>query len=322
MAWKCTARARHLVTRSRLAPPSLFWVGRCTPAARARQGRSRSVPPKLLWATLSRALAQSGCCARHYGKRPAWCRFGSDAVTGVPLARGEGEPRLHGCDGCSAHLRAARARRLARMRASACAVRSRLPGACCARPCRLSHGMSHSLVGLTSVNPYVAAALPVARPSPARPAHLPRMACGAGAPGPDPLVGISGFAFQGTNAHVILSRRVRCFCTREARVTRMRWGWRAYPPAKPYVHAPCMPHSMPVRCSGAHRVAGHAWARRPSPYMRFSPGLIASSTGLHRGHMHCSRLSRHLGEPAAPFPWRALRCTCTERRASLACRST
>jgi len=73
---------------------------------------------------------------------------------------------------------------------------------CCVR---LSHALARKFPHLASVNPYIGSALASGGPDgcPAA-AHLPREPGGAAAEG---AVGVSGFAFQGTNAHVIVSRR-------------------------------------------------------------------------------------------------------------------
>ncbi len=70
---------------------------------------------------------------------------------------------------------------------------------------RLSHGSARDFPHLASVNTYIASALASGGPGGCvAAAHLPRQAGGAAAEG---AVGVSGFAFQGTNAHVIVSRR-------------------------------------------------------------------------------------------------------------------
>ncbi len=70
---------------------------------------------------------------------------------------------------------------------------------------RLSHRLARGLLHLTAVNPYIVSALPSGGPGggPVA-AHLPREPGRAGGKG---AVGVSGFAFQGTNAHVIVGRR-------------------------------------------------------------------------------------------------------------------
>jgi acyl transferase domain-containing protein len=67
--------------------------------------------------------------------------------------------------------------------------------------CRLGHAMTSAILHLTEVNLYVAGAL-----RPGFDATLPRQPSGAPQLGHHACTGISGFAFQGTNAHVILGR--------------------------------------------------------------------------------------------------------------------
>lgn len=67
---------------------------------------------------------------------------------------------------------------------------------------RLGSGCALGMLHLTTVNPYVASTLDQTEMV----AFLPRGPSAVGAPGVQAAVGISGFAFQGTNAHVILSQ--------------------------------------------------------------------------------------------------------------------
>ena len=72
---------------------------------------------------------------------------------------------------------------------------------------RVGQALTSDVLHLSRVNPYIAATLQ--RRGPAGPdlaAHLPRQRSGAPAAGGSAIAGISGFAFQGTNAHVILGR--------------------------------------------------------------------------------------------------------------------
>ena len=72
---------------------------------------------------------------------------------------------------------------------------------------RLGHALTSPILHLTEVNPYVASAL-----GPGFAAALPRQLSGAPQLGSHAYTGISGFAFQGTNAHVILGRWARAPC--------------------------------------------------------------------------------------------------------------
>jgi hypothetical protein len=136
-------------------------------------------------------LSEACASAALRRKRPAWthgasggCRWdvqGHDAVSMLPEHAVTTFPR-----------------------ASQYVPTSRFPN----RYCRLAEGVSNQLPHLTSVNPYVSASLGSAGGATT---HLPRQ-IGAGA-SPDaaaPRGGISGFAFQGTNAHVVLARCRRC----------------------------------------------------------------------------------------------------------------
>ena len=67
----------------------------------------------------------------------------------------------------------------------------------------------HEFLHLTSVNPYISSTLATCmggnKPSGKGVwAHLPRQPSGAAMSAQQQSVGISGFAFQGTNAHVVL----------------------------------------------------------------------------------------------------------------------
>ena len=68
---------------------------------------------------------------------------------------------------------------------------------------RLTQHLERPILHLSAINPYIASTLVAAGRS--GQAHMPRMSSGSCGEGP---VGISGFAFQGTNAHVITGRSV------------------------------------------------------------------------------------------------------------------
>lgn len=79
--------------------------------------------------------------------------------------------------------------------------------------CRMSQGVVHEFLHLTTINPYMTSALAAGGPailpghteSKALRAHAARQQSGVPPAGLSPdNVGISAFAFQGTNAHVIL----------------------------------------------------------------------------------------------------------------------
>lgn len=70
--------------------------------------------------------------------------------------------------------------------------------------CRHGQAMTSDILHLTEVNPYVASTL-VSGLS----AHLPRQMSGSPQHEENAHTGISGFAFQGTNAHVILGGYVQ-----------------------------------------------------------------------------------------------------------------
>ncbi len=67
--------------------------------------------------------------------------------------------------------------------------------------CRHVQAATADILHLTKVNPYVASTL-----GGTFSAHLPRQMSGSPQLRGDAYTGISGFAFQGTNAHVILGR--------------------------------------------------------------------------------------------------------------------
>jgi hypothetical protein len=72
---------------------------------------------------------------------------------------------------------------------------------------RMSQFWSADILHLTKVNTYVASALQTKTPeNPKQAVHLPRQTGSAALVGWNTTTGISGFAFQGTNAHVILAR--------------------------------------------------------------------------------------------------------------------
>ena len=66
--------------------------------------------------------------------------------------------------------------------------------------------MTSDILHLTEVNPHVVSTLGTAFQ-----AHMPRQPGGAPHAGGGACTGISGFAFQGTNAHVILGRWARAY---------------------------------------------------------------------------------------------------------------
>ena len=73
--------------------------------------------------------------------------------------------------------------------------------------CRMGQGLTSGILHLSAVNPYIASTLrPAAAAAPTLPVHLPRQPAGAAVAEGNAVTGISGFAFQGTNAHVILGR--------------------------------------------------------------------------------------------------------------------
>ena len=79
---------------------------------------------------------------------------------------------------------------------------------------RLHTGTAVGVLHLSAVNPYIAGSLEQAAggPGSAAPLWMPRQHSAAGSPaaggsgGWQGAVGVSGFAFQGTNAHVVLAR--------------------------------------------------------------------------------------------------------------------
>ena len=72
---------------------------------------------------------------------------------------------------------------------------------CVSHMCRHVQAATADILHLTEVNPYVASTL-----GGAFSAHLPRQISGSSQLGRKASTSISGFAFQGTNAHVILGR--------------------------------------------------------------------------------------------------------------------
>lgn len=88
--------------------------------------------------------------------------------------------------------------------------------------CRLDSSVTQGIPQLTAVNPYIASTLGIGARSPGAVdgrVLMPRQRSGSsstesglgssgGAAGSSYTVGISGFAFQGTNAHVITGRCV------------------------------------------------------------------------------------------------------------------
>ena len=69
------------------------------------------------------------------------------------------------------------------------------------RTCRHVQAATADILHLTEVNSYVASTLDGSFS-----AHLPRQKSGSPQLGGNARTGMSGFAFQGTNAHVILGR--------------------------------------------------------------------------------------------------------------------
>lgn len=71
----------------------------------------------------------------------------------------------------------------------------------------MGQGLTAGITHLTTVNAYVAGTLRSKTPGTlGASVHLPRQLSGAALAGGNAATGISGFAFQGTNAHVILAR--------------------------------------------------------------------------------------------------------------------
>ncbi len=71
----------------------------------------------------------------------------------------------------------------------------------------MGQGLTAGITHLTMVNAYVAGTLRSKTPGTlGASVHLPRQLSGAALAGGNAATGISGFAFQGTNAHVILAR--------------------------------------------------------------------------------------------------------------------
>ena len=91
---------------------------------------------------------------------------------------------------------------------------------------RMGCSLAHAFPNLTAVNPYIVGSLqPAAAAGKGLRAHMPRQALGAAQAGLwGQAVGASGFAFQGTNAHVVL-------------------GWCAWaaPARQCYPHSACLP---------------------------------------------------------------------------------
>lgn len=87
--------------------------------------------------------------------------------------------------------------------------------------CRLEHSEVQGIPNLTAVNPYISSTLGGATAAASGSVAMPRQRCCGAAPatgiaaggamdaGSSCAVGVSGFAFQGTNAHVVLGR---CAC--------------------------------------------------------------------------------------------------------------
>ena len=72
---------------------------------------------------------------------------------------------------------------------------------------RMGQALTMDILHLSLINPYITSTLrPGGAAAAALPVHLPRQPSGAALVGGKAATGISGFAFQGTNAHVILGR--------------------------------------------------------------------------------------------------------------------
>ncbi len=72
--------------------------------------------------------------------------------------------------------------------------------------CRMSQFWTAGIMHLTKVNRYMTDALHAKPPAAGASAHLPRQVSGAALAGGTACGGVSGFAFQGSHAHVILAR--------------------------------------------------------------------------------------------------------------------
>ena len=72
--------------------------------------------------------------------------------------------------------------------------------------CRLSCAEASPFPCLSGANPHIASSLETAAKKGGAAVHMPRLAAGDAAVA---VAGISAFAFQGTNTHVLLSRQVQ-----------------------------------------------------------------------------------------------------------------
>ena len=71
----------------------------------------------------------------------------------------------------------------------------------------MDQGLTSDILHLSVINPYISSILRESSHAAAGLlAHLPRQISGAAVAAETATTGISGFAFQGTNAHVILGR--------------------------------------------------------------------------------------------------------------------
>ncbi len=71
----------------------------------------------------------------------------------------------------------------------------------------MGQALTMDILHLSLINPYIASTLqPGSAAAAVLPVHLPRQPSGAALMRETAATGISGFAFQGTNAHVILGR--------------------------------------------------------------------------------------------------------------------
>ena len=148
---------------------------------------------------------------------------------------------------------------------------------------RLHSGTATGVLHLTAVTPYIASSLEqLQQGGGALAVWMPRGPSAAGSPGGSSAwqgaAGISGFAFQGTNAHIVLGRCVHCF----------------------FCCCPCCP-SAPMPCTGFGQTSSGATHSKPAlPLCTCRPyGLPSPTDGSAPALVGSWERRRHWYAPAA-----------------------
>lgn len=156
---------------------------------------------------------------------------------------------------------------------------------------RMGQAVTAGIAHLTTVNPYVAGTLRSKAPGAAHAVHMPRQLSGAALAGGNAVTGVSGFAFQGTNAHVVLGRSVRSPVPPAAGVNAAAFACGVVdsdfllgeppkcciPNSPPLLEAPLWTHATLGPCESALET-NPVFSGRPTPWLLDSHALTSAAT--------------------------------------------